>query len=96
MARPGRASEDRTLESGRERISTGLPFPVLPIHQGPSNGRHIPLIRQARELLDRTGLLYTCDCKMAALEARVEIDASGDICLTSPPMMRASRRRRSR
>jgi transposase len=36
---------------------------------------YLPLIRRVRELLGRTGLLYTGDCKMAALETRGEIDA---------------------
>lgn len=51
---------------------------------------YIPLIRRVRELLDRTGLLYTGDCKMAALETRVEIDARGDFYLTPLPMTGAT------
>jgi len=47
---------------------------------------YLPLIRRVRELLGRTGLLYTGDCKMAALETRGEIDAHGDIYLTPLPM----------
>lgn len=47
---------------------------------------YLPLIRWVRELLGRTGLLYTGDCKMAALETRGEIDAHGDFYLTPLPM----------
>jgi len=47
---------------------------------------YLPLIRRVRELLGRTGLLYTGDCKMAALETRGEIDAHGDFYLTPLPM----------
>ena len=47
---------------------------------------YLPLIRRVRELLGQTGLLYTGDCKMAALETRVEIDAQGDFYLTPLPM----------
>ena len=47
---------------------------------------YLPLIRRVRELLGQTGLLYTGDCKMAALETRVEIDAQGDFYLTPVPM----------
>lgn len=47
---------------------------------------YLPLIRRVRELLGQTGLLYTGDCKMAALETRGEIDAHGDIYLTPLPM----------
>ena len=47
---------------------------------------YLPLIQRVRELLGRTGLLYTGDCKMAALETRGEIDAHGDFYLTPLPM----------
>ena len=47
---------------------------------------YLPLIRRVRELLGRTGLLYTGDCKMAAQETRAEIDAHGDFYLTPLPM----------
>jgi transposase len=47
---------------------------------------YLPLIRRVRGLLGQTGLLYTGDCKMAAQETRVEIDAQGDFYLTPLPM----------
>ena len=47
---------------------------------------YLPLIRRVRELLGQTGLLYTGDCKMAALETRAEVDAQGDFYLTPLPM----------
>ncbi|MGZ3488151.1 MAG: IS1634 family transposase [Isosphaeraceae bacterium] len=47
---------------------------------------YLPLIQRVRELLGRTGLLYTGDCKMAAMETRGEIDAHGDFYLTPLPM----------
>jgi transposase len=47
---------------------------------------YLPLYRRVRELLGRTGLLYTGDCKMAALETRAAIAAAGDFYLTRLPM----------
>ena len=47
---------------------------------------YLPLIRRVRELLGQTGLLYTGDCKMAALETRAKVDAQGDFYLTPLPM----------
>jgi transposase len=53
---------------------------------------YLPLIRRVRELLNRTGLLYTGDCKMAALETRAEIAARGDFYLTPLPMTGATQK----
>ena len=47
---------------------------------------YLPLYRRVRTLLDRTGLLYVGDCKMAALETRAEISAAGDFYLTRLPL----------
>jgi transposase len=47
---------------------------------------YLPLYRRVRELLGQTGLLYTGDCKMAALETRAEIAAAGDFYLTRLPL----------
>ena len=47
---------------------------------------YLPMIARVRAILGRIGLLYTGDCKMAALETRAEIAASGDFYLTSLPM----------
>jgi transposase len=47
---------------------------------------YLPIIARVRALLKRTGLLYTGDCKMAALETRGEIGAAGDFYLTPLPM----------
>jgi transposase len=47
---------------------------------------YLPLYRRIRTLLDRTGLLYVGDCKMAALETRAEIAAGGDFYLTRLPL----------
>jgi transposase len=52
---------------------------------------YLPMIARVRVLLERTGLLYTGDCKMAALETRAEIAASGDFYLTSLPMTGATK-----
>jgi transposase len=52
---------------------------------------YLPIIARVRALLGRTGLLYTGDCKMAALETRAEIAASGDFYLTSLPMTGATK-----
>ena len=66
---------------------TGL-FLASDVHPGDAadDPLYLPLIRRVRELLGQTGLLYTGDCKMAALETRVEIDAQGDFYLTPLPM----------
>ena len=45
-----------------------------------------PLIARVRQVLGRTGLLYTGDCKMAALATRAEIVAHGDYYLTVLPL----------
>ena len=47
---------------------------------------YLPLYRRVRKLLRQTGLLYTGDCKMAALETRAEIAATGDYYLTRLPL----------
>src|SRR5262249_32118892 len=47
---------------------------------------YLPLYRRVRELLGQTGLLYTGDCKMAALETRAAIAAAGDFYLTRLPL----------
>ena len=46
---------------------------------------YLPLYRRVRELLGQDGLLYTGDCKMAAVETRAEI-AAGDFYLTRLPL----------
>src|SRR2546421_12129590 len=46
----------------------------------------LPLSRRVRPILGQTGLLYAGDCKMAALETRAEIAATGDFYLTRLPM----------
>jgi transposase len=45
-----------------------------------------PLIARVRQMLGRTGLLYTGDCKMAALATRAAIVAQGDYYLTVLPL----------
>jgi transposase len=47
---------------------------------------YLPLYRRVRTLLGQTGLLYSGDCKMAALETRGEIAAKGDFYLTRLPL----------
>src|SRR4051812_35875943 len=47
---------------------------------------YLPLYRRVRTLLGQAGLLYTGDCKMAALETRGEIAAKGDFYLTRLPL----------
>jgi transposase len=51
---------------------------------------YLPMIARVRALLGRAGLLYTGDCKMAALETRAEIAARGDFYLTPLPMTGAT------
>jgi transposase len=46
---------------------------------------YLPLYRRCRGLLNRTGLLYVGDCKLAAIETRAEIAADGDFYLTRLP-----------
>jgi transposase len=47
---------------------------------------YLPLYRRTRGLMNRTGLLYVGDCKMAAIETRAEIAANGDFYLTRLPL----------
>jgi transposase len=42
---------------------------------------YIPAVRQVRASLDRRGLLYIGDCKMAALDTRAFVHAEGDFYL---------------
>jgi transposase len=46
---------------------------------------YTPLIRRVRTLLGQRGLLYSGDCKMAALATRADIVAHGDYYLTALP-----------
>jgi transposase len=52
---------------------------------------YLPIIARVRAILGRTGLLYTGDCKMAALETRAEIAAAGDFYLTPLPLTGATK-----
>jgi transposase len=52
---------------------------------------YLPMITRVRALLGRTGLLYTGDCKMAALETRAAIAARDDFYLTPLPMTGATK-----
>ena len=52
---------------------------------------YLPIIERVRTLLGRTGLLYTGDCKMAALETRAAIAARGDFYLTPLPLTGATK-----
>lgn len=47
---------------------------------------YLPLYRRVRTMLGQTGLLYSGDCKMAALETRGEIAANQDFYLTRLPL----------
>jgi transposase len=47
---------------------------------------YLPLYRRVRTMLGQTGLLYSGDCKMAALETRAEIAAGQDFYLTRLPL----------
>lgn len=50
---------------------------------------YLPLYRRVRKLLNQHGLLYTGDCKMAALETRAEIAATGDFYRVQTVWLRA-------
>jgi len=52
---------------------------------------YLPIVERVRTLLGRTGLLYTGDCKMAALETRAAIAARGDFYLTPLPLTGATK-----
>jgi transposase len=66
---------------------TGL-FLAGDVHPGNAadDPLYLPLYRRVRTLLGQTGLLYTGDCKMAALETRAEIAANRDFYLTRLPL----------
>lgn len=58
---------------------------VLP-GQSADDPLYLPLIARIRQTLGRSGLLYTGDCKMAALATRADIAAHGDYYLTPLPL----------
>ena len=66
---------------------TGL-FLAGDVHPGNAadDPLYLPLYRRVRAMLNRTGLLYSGDCKMAALETRAEIAANRDFYLTRLPL----------
>jgi transposase len=66
---------------------TGL-FLAGDVHPGNAadDPLYLPLYRRVRTLLGQTGLLYSGDCKMAALETRAEIAANRDSYLTRLPL----------
>ena len=66
---------------------TGL-FLAGDVHPGNAadDPLYLPLYRRVRVMLDQTGLLYSGDCKMAALETRAEIAANQDYYLTRLPL----------
>src|SRR5574339_353153 len=47
---------------------------------------YLPLYHRARAMLGQSGLLYSGDCKMAALQTRAEIAADRDFYLTRLPL----------
>jgi transposase len=47
---------------------------------------YLPLYRRVRETMGQDGLLYTGDCKMAAIETRAEIAFNRDFYLTRLPL----------
>jgi transposase len=66
---------------------TGL-FLAGDVHPGNAadDPLYLPLYRRVRTMLNQPGLLYSGDCKMAALETRAEIAAKRDFYLTRLPM----------
>jgi transposase len=66
---------------------TGL-FLAGDIHPGHAadDPLYLRLYHRVRAMLNQTGLLYSGDCKMAALETRAEIAANRDFYLTRLPM----------
>src|SRR4051812_14893523 len=65
---------------------TGL-FLAGDVHPGNAadDPLYLPLYRRVRTMLNRPGLLYSGDCKMAAVETRAEIAANQDFYLTRLP-----------
>lgn len=47
---------------------------------------YVPLLRRVRQIVGRTGLLYTGDSKMAALATRADIVAAGDAYVMPLPL----------
>lgn len=52
---------------------------------------YTPLIARVRQMLGRSGVLYTGDCKMAALATRADIAAHDDLYLVALPLTGATR-----
>ena len=57
---------------------------IVPGHSA-DDPLYLPLIRRVRQQLHRSGLLYTGDCKMAALATRAELAAHHDYYLMTLP-----------
>src|SRR5512147_3280124 len=66
---------------------TGL-FLAGDVHPGNAadDPLYLPLYRRVRTMLDQSGLLYSGDCKMAAVETRAAIAANQDFYLTRLPL----------
>src|SRR5512147_1465154 len=66
---------------------TGL-FLAGDVHPGNAadDPLYLPLYRRVRAMLGQSGLLYSGDCKMAAVEMRAEIAANQDFYLTRLPL----------
>lgn len=51
---------------------------------------YLPIIARVREGLDKSGLLYVGDCKMAAMQTRATLQAQGDYYLCPLPAVQVS------
>jgi transposase len=58
----------------------------IPPGQSADDPLYTPLVQRVRGIVGRTGLLYTGDCKMAALATRAEIVAHDDFSLMPLPL----------
>lgn len=90
LIRFGRSKDDPT--SPQIKISIAILDPLgLPVCISVVPGNcaddplYLPAIRKVRQSLQKSGLLYVGDCKMAAIGTRTEIAGTGDYYLTPLP-----------
>ena len=86
-------SKDHRPDLGQVKIMAACALPSgFPLASNVTSGEkpddrlYLPLIDRVREVLGRTGLLYSGDCKMAAIGTRADIVARGDEYLVALPM----------
>ena len=94
-------SKDHHPELGQLRLMAAAAMPTgqllaTDVHPGdrPDDVGYLPLIRRVRQLLGHAGLLYSGDCKMAALATRTHLVVQGDFYLMPLPRREEAKQER--